>query len=569
MEYLRQKNIAIDISGNDMHAKSFGDADDVEPNMAGTDDAERLILEIEADETIDGKIFFQSARVGFVDIAGKGENKRKSVFRYGIFSIMRDSGKRYIFFSAECDIDVVESGGTSSDEADALQLFDDGAADRRIDEHGNNFKIADLRSIFFCQGICAEKKLVSREHLREVILVRRAGFKKSDFHNDGCLYERFHLSSNEVADAIKETDILYYTAKRILFANTQPCRRNERSMKENNGKLGLEIPRRLVDKRLDVAVFDLLKKKLPENSFSRGRVARLIKSGKIRLNNVETKADHKVKLHDRVEVFTEDTSDISPELKPEPSMEIPVLYEDKDLVVINKPAGMQVHPAGNTDRQTVAHWAIAKYPEIRDVGENVLRPGIVHRLDRETSGVLLIAKTQPAFMGLKEVFQSRTIEKTYIALVSGHMPELAGKIEKPLLQRSGELRRFVVETQAFPEAARSATTFYRIIARYKDFDLLEVTPKTGRTHQIRVHLASLGCPVVGDKLYAFKPMRRSEKFFSARQMLHAYRLRFELFSKPYAFEAPLPEDFIALLRSIDETREASYDDEALKSLLLV
>ena len=338
-------------------------------------------------------------------------------------------------------------------------------------------------------------------------------------------------------------------------------------MKKINEKLVLEIPRRLVDKRLDVAVFDLLQKKISENNLSRGGVARLIRAGRIRLSGKEVKADHKVDLHDQIEIFAEDLTAVSPELQPDPDMDIPILHEDEVLVAVNKPSNVQVHPAGHTDRQTVAHWIVAQYPEIRGVGENVLRPGLVHRLDRQTSGVLLIAKTQPAFMGLKELFQSRAIEKTYIALVYGHMPELVGKIDKPFMQRSGELKRFVVETQHIPEAAREALTLYRVIARYPDFDLLEVTPKTGRTHQIRVHLASLGCPVVGDKLYAWKPMRRGEKLFSARQMLHAYRLRFELFSKPYAFEAPLPEDFRSILRKVDETREASYDDEALKSLL--
>jgi 23S rRNA pseudouridine1911/1915/1917 synthase len=218
--------------------------------------------------------------------------------------------------------------------------------------------------------------------------------------------------------------------------------------------------------------------------------------------------------------------------------------------------------------KTVAHWVITKYPEIRGVGENALRPGIVHRLDRETSGVLVIAKTNPAFRALKELFQTRTLQKTYIALVYGHMSELKGEINKPLIRHSGELKRFVVETQSAPEGARQALTSYRVIARYREYDLLEVTPKTGRTHQIRVHLASLGHPIVGDKLYAFKSMRRGEKLFSERQMLHAYCLEFDLFSKKYVFEAPLPPDFRSVLRDIDETSDAGYDDEALKSLLL-
>lgn len=366
-----------------------------------------------------------------------------------------------------------------------------------------------------------------------------------------------------------QCNIRYYTPKPVFLANPRFFGRNERNMKKLSEKLVLEIPRRLTDKRLDVAAFDLLRKKFPRNNLSRGSVARLIKSGRIRLNEMEAKADHEVDLHDRVEIFTEDLLGTLPGLQPEPDMEIPVLYEDETLIAINKPGGLQVHPAGNASMKTVAHWIFTKYPEVRGVGENALRPGIVHRLDRETSGVLVIAKTKAAFFALKELFQNRSIEKTYIALVYGHMPELSGKIDKPLIQRSGELKRFVVETQHIPEAAREAVTFYRVIVRYQDFDLLEVTPKTGRTHQIRVHLAFFGCPVVGDKLYAWKPMRRGEKLFSARQMLHARRLRFELFSKRYVFEAPLSEDFQSILRDIDETQEASYDDEALKSLLSV
>ncbi|MFZ2187279.1 MAG: RluA family pseudouridine synthase [Candidatus Moraniibacteriota bacterium] len=332
-------------------------------------------------------------------------------------------------------------------------------------------------------------------------------------------------------------------------------------------KILLEVPRRLVDKRLDVAVFDLLHKKLPGSDFSRGSVARLIKEHKISLNGALVSATYLVKLHDRAEVSTQDLFAAAPQLEPRTDIDLPVLYEDTAVVVINKPEGIQIHPAGNIDMKTVAHWVITRYPEIRGIGEDPLRPGIVHRLDRETSGVLVIAKTNSAFQALKELFQKRTIQKTYIALVYGHMPALEGQIDKPLIRHSGELKRFVVETQHIPDGARQALTLYRVIARYAEFDLLAVTPKTGRTHQIRVHLASLGCPIVGDKLYAFKSMRRGDKLFSERQMLHAYRLEFELFAKKYAFEAPLPPDFRSVLRDIDETLDAGYDDEALKSLL--
>jgi len=335
-----------------------------------------------------------------------------------------------------------------------------------------------------------------------------------------------------------------------------------------NEKIILEIPRRLVDKRLDVAIFDLLRKKLPATDFSRASIARLMKEEKVLLNGIPAITTYLVKLHDRVELSAKDLFVPAPKLEPRQDITIPVLYEDDSIIVINKPEGLQIHPAGNVDMKTVAHWVITQYPEIRGIGEDELRPGIVHRLDRETSGVLVIAKTGEAFSGLKELFQNRTIKKTYIALVYGHMESLVGQIDKPLIRHSGELKRFVVETQHIPDGARQACTLYRVIARYGEFDLLEVTPKTGRTHQIRVHLASLGNPIVGDKLYAFKPMRRGEKLFSERQMLHAYRLEFNLFSKKYAFEAPLPEDFRDVLKSIDETLDAGYDDEALKSLLL-
>ncbi len=341
-------------------------------------------------------------------------------------------------------------------------------------------------------------------------------------------------------------------------------------MKSADGKkIMLEVPRRLVDRRLDIAALDLLRAKLPAHDFSRGIVAHLIQAGRLTLNGIPAGADRIVKLHDVIEAFSRDFSAIVAEIRPDPGgvIDIPLVYQDDSMAVINKPAGIQVHPAGTSRRTTVAHWVIAHYPETRGVGEDALRPGIVHRLDRETSGVLVIARTAAAFQGLKQLFKNRAIEKKYITLVYGHMPALQGEIDKPIMQRSGRLKRFVVETQGVPEAARQALTSYRVLARYREFDLVEVSPKTGRTHQIRAHLASLGHPVVGDKLYAWKPMRRGEKLFSARQMLHARSLRFELLSKKYAFHAPLPEDFHTLLKSIDETRKASYDDEALKGLL--
>jgi 23S rRNA pseudouridine1911/1915/1917 synthase len=197
----------------------------------------------------------------------------------------------------------------------------------------------------------------------------------------------------------------------------------------------------------------------------------------------------------------------------------------------------------------VANWIIAAYPETASVGEDPLRPGIVHRLDRETSGVMMIAKTKKGFDELKHVFHDRLAEKTYIALVFGHMPELTGIIDRPIGQRSGELRRR--SGSNLPENAREAMTTYRVIARYKDCDLIIATPKTGRTHQIRVHMAALGHPIIGDTLYASKPMRQPKALSAPRHMLHAWRLSLPLFGQKASFQAPLPIDFKDVLSGVD------------------
>lgn len=329
----------------------------------------------------------------------------------------------------------------------------------------------------------------------------------------------------------------------------------------------LEIPRRLVDQRLDVAVHALVQEQYPESPLSRGALSRHIQAGDVRLNGRVVSPDYRVKLHDKVAILENISITPRPRLTSRHDIHIPILYEDKLLLVIDKPAGIQMHPAGNQERDTVAHFILTVYPGLAGIGDDPLRPGIVHRLDRETSGVLVVAKTQAVFDELKKLFQERSIEKTYVALVYGHMPAFDGMIDKPLMQRSGALKRFVVETQHIPASARQALTFYRVIARYHDFDLLLVQPKTGRTHQIRAHMASLGHPIVGDKLYAWKPMRQGKLFFPRRQMLHALGLTFEMFSQKYAFEGPLPKDFQVILQTVDETRQAGYDGEALKNLV--
>ncbi|MSU55465.1 MAG: RluA family pseudouridine synthase [Candidatus Taylorbacteria bacterium] len=234
-------------------------------------------------------------------------------------------------------------------------------------------------------------------------------------------------------------------------------------------------------------------------------------------------------------------------------MDVPVLYEDIDLLVVNKPAGLVVHSDGKTKEPALTDWILEHYPEIKGVGEPTIlsngnmvdRPGIVHRLDRETSGVLVIAKNQKAFEFLKKQFQEREMEKTYRAFVYGEMKNDSGIIDRPIARSTGDFRKWTAERGRRGEE-REAVTEYKVLARYDGFSFLDVHPKTGRTHQIRVHLKAISHPVVCDKLYASK--KECALGFN-RQALHAFSITFMLPSgKPITVEAPYPEDFKKALK---------------------
>ena len=225
-----------------------------------------------------------------------------------------------------------------------------------------------------------------------------------------------------------------------------------------------------------------------------------------------------------------------------------VLFENDDFLVIDKPAGLLVHPTARSQGETVAHWLVATRPAVKGIGEDPMRPGLVHRLDKDTSGLLILAKTGKTFQALKALFQGKRIQKTYLALVYGHISPSQGVIEAPLTRRSGELKRRIAKVK---EKSREAVTEYRVLKRYRDYDWVEISPKTGRTHQIRVHLAHLGHPVIGDPLYAYRPHKRLKEPLAERQLLHASRLSFELFGQKYEFFAPLPPDFLQVLKNLD------------------
>jgi len=211
---------------------------------------------------------------------------------------------------------------------------------------------------------------------------------------------------------------------------------------------------------------------------------------------------------------------------------IKILFEDEDVLVINKPVGLVVHADGKTEELNLCDWILKNYPKLEDVGEplvlkegtEIKRPGIVHRLDRETSGVLIIAKNQKSFLFLKEQFKNRKIKKIYNSFVWGEMKEEKGEINRPIGRSRKDFRLWSAQ-RGTRGKLREAITEYKVLKKNKDFSFLEINLKTGRTHQIRVHMKAVNHPVVGDKLYA--PKRDFALGFE-RVALHAFSVSFIL-----------------------------------------
>ncbi len=238
-------------------------------------------------------------------------------------------------------------------------------------------------------------------------------------------------------------------------------------------------------------------------------------------------------------------------------MKIKVLYEDKDILAIDKPSGISVHPDGKSKELTITDWVLKNYPKIKGVGEPITfnnqeidRPGIVHRLDKDTSGVLLLAKNQKAYEFLKNQFKGREIKKIYHAIVSGWVNPPAGRdngiINKPIGRSPSDFRRRLAGRGARGEL-REAVTEYKVLKKFtsgEKFTYLEVKPKTGRTHQIRVHLKFLNHPVVGDTLY--NPKGPKLKGID-RLALHAKSIEFKnLKGETVKIESPLPKEFLKI-----------------------
>ncbi|MDP2932366.1 MAG: RluA family pseudouridine synthase [Chloroflexota bacterium] len=268
---------------------------------------------------------------------------------------------------------------------------------------------------------------------------------------------------------------------------------------------------------------------------SRTRAQKLIDEGLVTVNGRAARSSLKLNTGDRVEVVVPPPppSQLAPEEIP-----LDIIYEDADLLVVDKPAGLTVYPAAGHPGHTLVNAVLAHYPALPG---SPLRPGIVHRLDKDTSGLIVLAKNSVAQANLIDQFKSHAVNKTYLALVKGRVTPERGAIEAPIGRDPVDRKRMAVVA-----GGKQARTTYQVIKYIDDYTLLEVKIETGRTHQIRVHLSAIGYPVVGDKVYGFKSP------YLSRQFLHAYRLGLKLPStgEYREFKSELPEELKRALEAI-------------------
>jgi 23S rRNA pseudouridine1911/1915/1917 synthase len=284
-------------------------------------------------------------------------------------------------------------------------------------------------------------------------------------------------------------------------------------------------------------------------ALSRSLIKQLVTDGLLTVNGRAVKPSYRVEDGDEV-------------LVPLPAMEeirlvaqdIPfrVVYEDNDLVVVDKPAHLVVHPAPGHKSGTLANALLARYPDL-PVDEDG-RPGIVHRLDKDTSGLLIVAKNEPARRHLQAQFKEGQVKKVYLALVEGAVEPSSGIIDAPLARDARSRKRMAVASRG----GRSAVTEYRVLEQLSGFTLLEVRPRTGRTHQVRVHLAFVGHPVVGDKVYG----RRKQSLDIGRQFLHAHRLGLRQPSSEEQLQlvSELPPDLAAVLEQLRHPKPVTAEE---------
>ena len=303
---------------------------------------------------------------------------------------------------------------------------------------------------------------------------------------------------------------------------------------------------------------------------SRNAVSRLIREGSIRVNNKVCKPSYKPLPGEHISGVipavagdSQHSTAIAADGIPPDDIPIHILFEDAHCLALNKPPGLVIHPAPGHRRRTLVNALIHHRPDIRGTGSSPDRPGIVHRLDKDTSGLLLVAKTQAAFQSLSAQFKERQMEKKYLGIVYGRPPSGEGRIDLPIGRHVKNRKKMSATRYA---TSRPAETFWRVRRFLGHMTLVEYTITTGRTHQIRVHSAAIHCPIAGDTVYGIKKPKRflqqapELKPVTAsieRQMLHAWQIRFThpAAGTPVFIEAPMPEDMRAVIEALDGIRQ--------------
>lgn len=268
---------------------------------------------------------------------------------------------------------------------------------------------------------------------------------------------------------------------------------------------------------------------------SRAHIQKLIREGNVRVGKLPARPSRGITKGERISITVPAPEPFGAE--PE-EMPLDIVYEDEDVLVIDKPAGLTVHPSPGHPSGTLVNAILAHCPDLRGI-KGTIRPGIVHRLDKDTSGLMMVAKNDSAQVALSDQIKQRTIVKRYLALVSGHLTPDRGAIEAPIGRHPKDRKKMAIVS-----TGREARTYYEVSQYVGDCSLLDVRPETGRTHQIRVHLSSIGFPIVGDSVYG-----RKSRLIN-RQFLHAHLLGFHLpgSGRYVEFESTLPPDLAQVLR---------------------
>lgn len=313
--------------------------------------------------------------------------------------------------------------------------------------------------------------------------------------------------------------------------------------------ISIAIGKEFLGERIDKALAELVSKFYPELLLTRSKIERAIENGSVKLEGVDLKnKSFKIERECLAEIFLANYPD--QELKPDPDVHYEVVFEDNHLVVINKPAGLIVHPGDGGEVGTLSHGLVSRYG-LKGVG-HPKRPGIVHRLDKDTSGLMVVARDQSTLVGLLEQFHPpRKIHRTYLAFTrkapTSRALLPAGVISASIARDPKNPVKMTVAKEG-----RAATTRYQFVEEFSDALLLELELETGRTHQIRVHLENIGIPILGDQTYnrgSGKLSNTIQAVLPKRQALHAAKLSFEhpITKEPLCFEAKLPEDLANLL----------------------